>query len=96
MDSGTIDFSDLKRVLYDLTGQFQWWCFIARVGNGYFLKYNEEHEAGIKESRVIEDDDQDELKSHEELLYEVMEHFNFWGSKHDPERLFIIRKKQKP
>jgi len=34
------------------------------------------------------------LKSGESLLWAVMEYFGFGGSKHDRERIMVVRKKQ--
>lgn len=70
------------------SGLPNWSLHISRVENGYVLATNDTWE-------VIEDDDKDELKSGEELLWYVMEYFSFYGSKHDPERLKVIRQKNK-
>lgn len=74
----------------------EWSLKITRVGNGYLLE-GLGNELGEPVKKVIEDDetDKDPLKSHETLLWEVMEYFNFMGSKHDKERLKIIRQKPK-
>jgi hypothetical protein len=76
-----------KGVCGDLDESFDWFLRISKVSNGYILTSTDMQE-------VIEDDDKDELKSGEELLWKVMEYFNFYGSKHDPERLRVIREKQ--
>ena len=55
----------------------------------YLLEGNGEDELPT----VIEEDPQDDLAEHEHLLWAIMEFFGFTGSKHDPERLKIIRKK---
>lgn len=65
----------------------EWSLKIIRVANGYILRCID----GIS---VIEDDEQDDLKAHVELLYCVMDHFNFQGSKHDKERIKVIREEQ--
>jgi hypothetical protein len=67
----------------------EWSLKITRISNGYLL------EPISGSSIVVQDDEHDELKSHERLLWEVMEYFNFQGFKHDPERIFIVRKKQR-
>jgi hypothetical protein len=73
---------------------------IERVNNGYILympDYIEDEHGEIVEiinKRIIQDDDVDELKSYEELLWNVMEYFGFGGSKHDLERIRIIREKK--
>lgn len=95
----TFDFSDLKKVIDKLVESikeepYEWKLTIRRLYNGYELTGvfgDSDQESKI----VIEDDDTDELKSHEQLLFEVMDYFDFSGSKHDPERIFVIRKKQK-
>jgi hypothetical protein len=70
---------------------------IKRVDNGYLVSgitvSNTTGESFYFEE-VIEDGDTDTLTSHYKLLYTVMEYFNFGGSKHDPERIRIIREKQ--
>jgi hypothetical protein len=72
----------------------EWALIVCRVSNGYVLKGRSE--MGISMQTVIEDDDADELKSHEQLLWEIMEYFSFTGSKHDAERIRITREKRKP
>jgi hypothetical protein len=69
----------------DETIRQEWSLKITRVDNGYFLEGNDGARIVIQE---IEDD---ELREHEHLLFEVMEYFNFMGSKHDKERIRIIR-----
>ena len=64
-----------------------WMLIIIRTANGYYLSGSD----GVKVS--IEEDESDELLEHEKLLWEVMEFFNFQGSKHDAERLRIVRQK---
>ena len=62
-----------------------WKLTIIRTDNGYILR-------GTEINLVLEDTE-DKLSSHEHLLWEVMDYFNFQGSKHDPERLRITREK---
>lgn len=64
-----------------------WLLQIERTKNGYILLGND----GLS---VIEEDDQDELKEHEKLLWAVMEYFGFQGSKHDKQRLRVMREQQ--
>jgi len=85
-----LDFSDLKETLQELIEQVSnppWSVTITRIDNGYTL-------CGTDTCAVIEDDDNDELKSHEELLWRIIEYFNFQGSKHDAERIRVIREQQ--
>ena len=77
-----------------------WQLTITRLDNGYLLKDAGHEDPDTEPSEwVIEDCDEydkgdDKLKAGETLLWEVMEFFSFGGSKHDPERLKIIREKQ--
>ena len=74
-----------------------WILEITRGDNGYKLKWqeqdNEEGQYSLHEE-YIEDLEEDELKSGESLLWWVMEYFGFGGSKHDVERIGIIREKK--
>lgn len=66
-----------------------WAMEIIHKDNGYLI-----HEADggeIIEEDVIQDSESDDLKSAEELLWEVIEHFCLGGSRHDKERLVIKR-----
>jgi len=67
-----------------------WELKISRVANGYILD-----DGGTHPPQVIEESETDELYAHEQLLWRTMEHFNFQGSTHDMERLYIVRKKNK-
>ena len=71
-----------------------WGLEIIRVGNGYKIKVANQSgdpaELGYTEE-VIEDREEDELRSGEELLWFIMDFFAFGGSKHDKERLRIVR-----
>lgn len=96
-----VDFSDLKKVIENLIKKADegkddkdYWAFnliITREGNGYVL--DGVSDSGGRLRTVIEDDEVDELKSGESLLWEVMSYFGFGGSKHDAERLFIQRQR---
>ena len=63
----------------------EWSLKIIRTDNGYYLKGS----GGTK--IVIEENADDDLYEHEQLLFYVREFFNFQGSKHDPERIMILR-----
>jgi hypothetical protein len=65
----------------------KWQLIITRVQNGYII------ESSSQPPYVIQESENDELKEHEELLYRVMEYFDFQGSKHDLERLRVVREK---
>lgn len=63
---------------------------IGRVSNGFILAWRDE-EGGPSHFQVIEDSEDDNLKSSESLLCEIMEFFNLGGSKHDPVRIEVVR-----
>jgi len=98
MEKLKVDFSDLKEVFERLLEEKEkidneWSLTITREFNGYTLKGQSEEGAPI--TFVIEDDPKDELKSHENLLWEIMDYFTFGGSKHDKEQIQIERRKNK-
>lgn len=75
-----------------------WSIKITRVDNGYILEWEEDSsEPGetIYHKHVIQEDESDELFHHEGLLWQIMEYFSFGGSKHDPERIRIVRETRK-
>ncbi len=65
----------------------KWTLLIDRIENGYILT--------DQDGRlwVIEEEEDDYLKVHETLLWYIVNHFNFGGTKHDPERIRIVREK---
>ena len=65
-----------------------WWLKIIRNDNGYILHTSDNRTLVVQEDKI------DDLKAHEELLWEVMEYFNFGGSKHDEERIRVVREKR--
>jgi len=73
-----------------------WDLHIRKGDNGYRLTYEEELGNGeiLGREEYIQDSDDDPLKAGEELLWRIMEYFNFYGSKHDSERLRVIRVKR--
>ena len=65
---------------------------IIRGDNGFKLDWWVEDDTGdISHMEVIQDDEDDEMKSGEQLLWFVMEHFDLGGSKFDKKRLSIKR-----
>lgn len=72
-----------------------WSVEISRGENGYKCGYwvDTEDDQWERKEEYIQDDEVDELKSGEELLWWVLEYFSLGGSKHDPERIRIIREK---
>ena len=71
---------------------------VRRTMNGFVLSWSDEcaddTTKTFVQEEVVEDDDQDELKSGEEMLWKLIEYFGLSGSKHDKERLRITREKQ--
>ena len=66
---------------------------IEMVSNGYVLSFHDpEHEC--KRIEVIEESEYDALKAGETLLWWLMDFYGFGGSKHDAERLRIVRLKR--
>jgi len=63
----------------------KWQLTIEKVGNGYILHGPDDLPI------VCEEDEGDELKHHESMLWAVIEYFGFTGSKHDKERLRVTR-----
>ena len=70
----------------------EWTLKISKVDNGYILEGDTEDSEGYTH-KVVEEID-DELAANEKLLWAVMEYFSFMGSKHDPERLRVVRQKK--
>ncbi len=64
---------------------------IERVDNGYQLIDNEYDEGEFTRRWVIQEDDEDDLRAAETLLWEILEWAGAGGSKHDKERLRIVR-----
>lgn len=67
---------------------------IEKTTNGYILTEPKDEETDERKI-IIEDNDKDELESAEKLLWKVLNYFDFYGSKHDSERIRIIREKNK-
>lgn len=59
---------------------------IIKVENGFSIKDNE------GKITVVEEKDGDELAAAEALLWAILEFFNLNGTKHDRERIAVIRK----
>ena len=70
----------------------KWQLKITRVDNGYLLEGT--NDMGMPNQWVVEDNEADELASHESLLWNIMEYFNFQGCKHDAVRLRVTRETQ--
>ena len=69
-----------------------WRITIEKVESGYILDVPEpDDELGKKWVRG--EDEQDELKAIEAVLWDVLGYFGHSGSKHDAERIRIVREK---
>lgn len=68
---------------------------IRHVTNGFILQWKDELESGrlLPKSEIIQDDDYDEIKSGEELLWFILNYFGLGGSRYDRERLWVVRKR---
>lgn len=66
-----------------------WGIEILFADDGFVIRDNE------GKRYPIQSDEIDELKAGEELLWFILDFFNLRGSKHDEERLKVIREKQK-
>ncbi len=70
---------------------------ITRVDNGYTLESvgDEPNEEGCYHTttEVVQDSEDDALKSGEQLLWNIIEFFGLAGSRHDRERLVVERQK---
>jgi len=71
----------------------QWSAKIIRTSNGYVVSTPSDKEDCETDEFVLEENDGDPLRVHEELLWELMDYFHFGGSKHDKERIRVIREK---
>jgi hypothetical protein len=70
-----------------------WAVEITRVRNGYVCTYPDSnaYDETRFETQIFSDDDADELKSGEDLLWWIIAHFALSGSRYDTERLTITR-----
>ncbi len=74
--------------------EFQPWDLnIRSVSNGFIL-FGKHPETGYPYEEVIEEKEDDLLAANERVLWAVMEYFAMDGTKHDPERLRVVRKKK--
>lgn len=60
---------------------------IDKVDNGYILEGENFHV-------VHEEDERDRLLADEKMLWSIMDFFGIYGSKHDPERIRIVRERK--
>ena len=71
-----------------------WILTIEKVNSGYILEVPEPNDE-LGKKWVREEDGQDDLKAIEAVLWDVMDYFGHYGSKHDPQRIRITREKRK-
>lgn len=69
-----------------------WSITIDKTETGYILDTPESTDE-LGKRWVREEDEQDELKAIEAVLWDVLQYFGHYGSKHDAERIRIIRQK---
>lgn len=71
-----------------------WKCSIEKCENGFVVIYPKEIEDNIVDVlHVIEESETDKLKEIEDLLFWIIDYFDYYGSKHDPERITVTREK---
>lgn len=72
-----------------------WELNIKRVENGFVvINYNED-EGGVVEREYVFEQKDNELEAMVDVLNFIQDHFGYYGSKHDKERIFVEIKKQK-
>lgn len=69
----------------------KWAIGIMRVSNGYILKWYDEDEEDreFPQSMVIEEEEGGELKAAQKMLWEVLEYFGIYYSKHNKRNLVV-------
>jgi hypothetical protein len=74
----------------------EWSVTIFSGRNGYRMEWDDVLDDGSTAHvfEVIEDDFLDDLKHHEKLLCWIADFFGFSGSKHDHERIKVVREKR--
>ena len=90
-----IDFSDLKKLIEKLFKKAEedkeaWELNIRSEPSCYVLRGNID---GVNQTWTIEEDENDDLKMQERLLWEVIDFFNMRGTRYDKERITIVRKR---
>ena len=70
-----------------------WTITIEKVGSGYILEVPVPNDE-LGKKWVREEDGEDELKAIETVLWDVLTYFGHYGSKHDDERIRIVREKR--
>ena len=76
-----------------------WEITIKKADNGFVLSYpvelREDSQQSVTRHIAIEDpEDGDETITTQKLLWEIMEYFGRYGSKHDAVRVRVIRQNQ--
>jgi hypothetical protein len=71
-----------------------WSITIEKTGTGYILDTPEPTDE-LGKCWVREDNENDELQAIERVLWDILTYFGHYGSKHDSERIRIVREKSK-
>jgi hypothetical protein len=71
-----------------------WSITIEKVDTGYILDTPEPNDE-LGKKWVREERDDDELYAIERVLWDILTYFGHYGSKHDAERIRIMREKNK-
>lgn len=66
---------------------------IERLDNGFVCNMFDGDEEGDWNTSVYQEDENDELKAIEEVLWSIVEFFGKMGSRYDKERIHICRKR---
>lgn len=70
-----------------------WTIQIEKTQTGYILDTPEPTDE-LGKRWVREEDEEDKLKAIEAVLWDVLNYFGHYGSKHDAERIRIVREKR--
>ena len=70
-----------------------WTITIEKTNTGYILNVPESTD-DLGKKWVREEDGNDDLKAIEAVLWDILEYFGHYGSKHDSERIRIVREKR--
>ena len=69
-----------------------WQITISKADNGFVLEYYDEETETNRQIAVEDPPDGDETVTTQKMLWEIMEHFSLFGSKHDKVRVKVVRR----
>ena len=69
-----------------------WSINITKADNGFVLEYYCEETETNRQIAVEDPADGDETITTQKMLWEIMEHFSLFGSKHDKVRVKVVRR----